>query len=92
MTYTIFGRVIPKQYLSIATLSTIVGVAVYSRSGKPVAPKTVAEAKQAVPINAGSSEEEEFIRNSSRRRRRRAQQRRSIRRSSRVENNTLLRY
>ncbi|KAJ6631241.1 hypothetical protein B0H10DRAFT_1981522 [Mycena sp. CBHHK59/15] len=62
MTYTIFGRVIPKQYLSIATLSTIVGVAVYSRSGKPVAPKTVAEAKQAVPINAGSSEEEEFIR------------------------------
>ncbi|KAJ7136118.1 hypothetical protein C8R44DRAFT_769724 [Mycena epipterygia] len=62
MTYTIFGRVIPKQYLSIATLSSIAGVGIYSRMGKAAAPKTVDEAKKAVPINAGSSEEEEFIR------------------------------
>ncbi|KAJ7057757.1 hypothetical protein C8F01DRAFT_1150981 [Mycena amicta] len=62
MTYTIFGRAIPKQYLSMGTLATIAGVAVYSRSGKSTAPKSVDEAKQSVPLNAGSKEEEEFIR------------------------------
>ncbi|KAJ7637062.1 hypothetical protein FB45DRAFT_908130 [Roridomyces roridus] len=63
MTYTIFGRAIPKQYLSMATLGSIAGVAMYaSRGDKAAAPKTVEEAKKAVPINAGSSEEEEFIR------------------------------
>ncbi|KAJ7484638.1 hypothetical protein FB451DRAFT_1233016 [Mycena latifolia] len=62
MTYTIFGRAIPKQYLSMTVLGSIAGFAVYSRSGKSAAPKTVDEAKKAVPINAGSSEEEEFIR------------------------------
>ncbi|KAF7323808.1 hypothetical protein MKEN_00602000 [Mycena kentingensis (nom. inval.)] len=62
MTYTIFGRAIPKQYLSIATLTTIAGVAVASRSGSSSAPKSVDEAKKSVPLNAGSKEEEDFIR------------------------------
>ncbi|KAJ7070301.1 hypothetical protein B0H15DRAFT_870790 [Mycena belliarum] len=62
MTYMIFGRAVPKQYLSMATLGSIAGFTVYSRMGKAAAPKTVEEAKKAVPINAGSSEEEEFIR------------------------------
>ncbi|KAJ6571850.1 hypothetical protein B0H19DRAFT_670636 [Mycena capillaripes] len=54
MTYVIFGRAIPKQYLSMAVLGSIAGGVVYSRSGKSAAPKTVEEAKKAVPINAGS--------------------------------------
>ncbi|KAJ6590488.1 hypothetical protein DFH09DRAFT_1139490 [Mycena vulgaris] len=62
MTYTIFGRAIPKQYLSMGVLGSIAATAVYARSGKAAAPKNVDEAKKAVPINAGSSEEEEFIR------------------------------
>ncbi|KAJ7138532.1 hypothetical protein C8R43DRAFT_1019450 [Mycena crocata] len=62
MTYTIFGRAIPKQYLSMSVLGSIAGFVVYSRSGKSAAPKNVEEARKAVPINAGSSEEEEFIR------------------------------
>nr|GAT55844.1 predicted protein [Mycena chlorophos] len=62
MTYVIFGRAIPKQYLSMGTLATIAGVAAYSSSGKSKAPKSVDEAKQSVPLNAGSKEEEEFIR------------------------------
>ncbi|KAJ7669033.1 hypothetical protein B0H17DRAFT_1087194 [Mycena rosella] len=62
MTYTILGRAIPKQYLSMGVLGSIAATAVYSRSGKAAAPKNAEEAKRAVPINAGSSEEEEFIR------------------------------
>ncbi|KAJ7128115.1 hypothetical protein C8R46DRAFT_1145204 [Mycena filopes] len=62
MTYTILGRAIPKQYISMTVLGSLAGVAVYARSGKSAAPKNVEEAKQAVPINAGSSEEEVFIR------------------------------
>ncbi|KAF7289986.1 hypothetical protein MIND_01373900 [Mycena indigotica] len=60
MTYTILGRAIPKQYLSMGTLATIAGVAVYSRSGKSAAPKSMDEAKNSVPLNAGSKEEEEL--------------------------------
>ncbi|KAJ7749303.1 hypothetical protein DFH07DRAFT_829192 [Mycena maculata] len=61
MTYMIFGRAVPKQYLSMATLGSIAGVFAYSRSGSAAAPKTVDEAKKSVPINAGSSEEEALM-------------------------------
>ncbi|KAJ7207039.1 hypothetical protein GGX14DRAFT_455975 [Mycena pura] len=57
MTYTILGRVIPKQYLSMGVLGLLGGVAVYSTRGKP-GPRTVDDAKKSVPINAGSREEE----------------------------------
>ncbi|KAJ7853763.1 hypothetical protein B0H13DRAFT_2060679 [Mycena leptocephala] len=61
MTYVIFGRAIPKQYISMAVLGSIAGGTIYARSGKTAQPKTVDEAKKAVPINAGSSEEEELM-------------------------------
>ncbi|KAJ7627679.1 hypothetical protein DFH06DRAFT_1227859 [Mycena polygramma] len=46
----------------MGVLGSIAGTVVYARSGKKAAPKNVEEAKQSVPINAGSSEEELFIR------------------------------
>ncbi|KAF7326355.1 hypothetical protein MVEN_02621800 [Mycena venus] len=59
MTYTILGRAIPKEYLSMGVLGSIASFVVYKNAtGKAAAPKTIAEAKKAVPINAGSSEEE----------------------------------
>ncbi|KAJ7236195.1 hypothetical protein C8J57DRAFT_1376996 [Mycena rebaudengoi] len=63
MTYMIFGRAVRKEYLSIATLGSIGGIAAWASSGsKKQAPKNAEDAKLSVPLNAGSSEEEEFIR------------------------------
>ncbi|KAF7349182.1 hypothetical protein MSAN_01707600 [Mycena sanguinolenta] len=63
MTYTILGRAIPKEYLSMGVLGSIAGYVGYKSMGsKAPAAKTVEAAKEAVPINAGSSEEEQFIR------------------------------
>ncbi|KAJ7336428.1 hypothetical protein DFH08DRAFT_878759 [Mycena albidolilacea] len=63
MTYTILGRAVAKEHLSMGVLGSIAGFVLYKNMGsKAGAPKTVAEARQAVPINAGSSEEELFIR------------------------------
>ncbi|KAJ7241008.1 hypothetical protein B0H12DRAFT_1133954, partial [Mycena haematopus] len=47
----------------MSVLGSIAGYVAYkSTTGKAPAPKTVEAAKQAVPLNAGSSEEEQFIR------------------------------
>ncbi|KAK7018985.1 hypothetical protein R3P38DRAFT_2875591 [Favolaschia claudopus] len=62
MTYTILGRAIPKEYLSMGVLGSLAGFVAYKQTGKKNIPKSVEEAKKAVPINAGSSEEEQFIR------------------------------
>ncbi|KAJ7039898.1 hypothetical protein C8F04DRAFT_1392154 [Mycena alexandri] len=61
MTYMIFGRAVPKQYISMTVLGSLAGIAVWKTSGKSAAPKNVEEAKRAVPINAGSSEEEQLM-------------------------------
>ncbi|KAG2143517.1 uncharacterized protein EDB93DRAFT_1155346 [Suillus bovinus] len=67
MSYVIFGRAIKTEYLTLGTLFAT-GGAVYASlggkkdstsSGKPLAERV----KEAVPINAGSSEEEQFIKN-----------------------------
>ncbi|KAJ7713832.1 hypothetical protein B0H14DRAFT_3015772 [Mycena olivaceomarginata] len=59
MTYTILGRAVAKEHLSMGVLGSIAGFVLYKNMGsKAGAPKSVAEARQAVPINAGSSEEE----------------------------------
>ncbi|OBZ77851.1 hypothetical protein A0H81_02426 [Grifola frondosa] len=66
MSYVIFGRAIKNEYLAIGTLLTTVGVTVLAMGGKKETPvgagkPTIAQVKDSVKINAGSSEEEEFI-------------------------------
>ncbi|KAG1793715.1 uncharacterized protein F5891DRAFT_551917 [Suillus fuscotomentosus] len=65
MSYVIFGRAIKTEYLTLGTLFAT-GGAVYASlggkkdsasSGKPLAERV----KEAVPINAGSSEEEQLM-------------------------------
>ncbi|KZP14966.1 hypothetical protein FIBSPDRAFT_98264 [Athelia psychrophila] len=65
MSYVIFGRVIKNEYLVLGTLAAVGGIVAATTGGKKDAapvPKTLVEkVKQAVPINAGSSEEEQLF-------------------------------
>ncbi|KAF8886572.1 hypothetical protein BD779DRAFT_1530425 [Infundibulicybe gibba] len=68
MSYIIFGRAIKNEYLALGVLTTAIGGAVLSmRGGKtdsaPRAGQSVQQVKEAIPINASSSEEERFIQN-----------------------------
>ncbi|KAH9477421.1 ATP synthase subunit K, mitochondrial [Psilocybe cubensis] len=67
MSYTILGRSIKNEYLALGTFGITFGSAyLATRGGSKTAqakPVTVEQAKQTVPINAGSSEEEQFILN-----------------------------
>ncbi|KIM85805.1 hypothetical protein PILCRDRAFT_817015 [Piloderma croceum F 1598] len=69
MSYVIFGRAIKNEYLTLATLFSVgaIGYAATSGGSKKAASasssgKTLVEkVKEAVPINAGSSEEEQLM-------------------------------
>ncbi|KAF9003220.1 hypothetical protein BDQ17DRAFT_1355755 [Cyathus striatus] len=69
MSYQILGRAIKNEHIALGVLTTTFGAAWLSTRGGKTENKAVArgstvqQAKESVPINAGSSEEEAFIKN-----------------------------
>ncbi|KAF9523519.1 hypothetical protein CPB83DRAFT_862655 [Crepidotus variabilis] len=68
MSYQLFGRAIKNEYIVLTVFGTTFGGAyLATRGGNNTAaqakPVNVQQAKESVPINAGSSEEEQFIQN-----------------------------
>ncbi|KAF4563909.1 hypothetical protein EYR40_002968 [Pleurotus pulmonarius] len=67
MSYVILGRAIKSEYLALGTIFSTIGVASLFTGGKKAEPipapgKSIIETvKEAVPINAGSSEEEQLV-------------------------------
>ncbi|KAJ3490769.1 hypothetical protein NLI96_g1181 [Meripilus lineatus] len=71
MSYVILGRAIKNEYLAIGTLLGTAGLTFAAMGGSKKdahAPsgsgkQTIAQVKESVKFNAGSSEEEQFIKN-----------------------------
>ncbi|EJD05568.1 uncharacterized protein FOMMEDRAFT_17851 [Fomitiporia mediterranea MF3/22] len=71
MSYVIFGRAIKNEYLSLGTIIGTAAIAYASMGGSKKQPapsggnvqESIQKVKDAVPLNAGSSEEEQFIKN-----------------------------
>ncbi|KAG7092037.1 hypothetical protein E1B28_008418 [Marasmius oreades] len=65
MSYTILGRAIKNEHLALTVLGTVFGGAYLATRGssskKAEPPSTIEKIKEAIPINAGSSEEEQLI-------------------------------
>ncbi|KAF9254256.1 hypothetical protein L218DRAFT_886678, partial [Marasmius fiardii PR-910] len=63
----ILGRAIKNEYLALSVLGTAFGGAFLATRGssskKAEPPSTIEKIKEAIPINAGTSEEEQFIKN-----------------------------
>ncbi|KAJ3793727.1 hypothetical protein GGU11DRAFT_798737 [Lentinula aff. detonsa] len=68
MSYVIFGRAIKNEYITLSVLGSVFGGAFLATRGgskqeaKSATPSVIERVKEAIPLNAGSSEEEEFIR------------------------------
>ncbi|KJA26887.1 hypothetical protein HYPSUDRAFT_36056 [Hypholoma sublateritium FD-334 SS-4] len=64
MSYQILGRTIKNEHLALGVFGTTFGGAYLATRGgskTQTKPTTVQQAKETVPVNAGSSEEEKFI-------------------------------
>ncbi|KZT10379.1 uncharacterized protein LAESUDRAFT_747733 [Laetiporus sulphureus 93-53] len=67
MSYVILGRVVKSEYIALASIGTVAGIAALKLGGKKEAapvgsgPSSLEQAKSSVKINAGSSEEEQLV-------------------------------
>ncbi|GAW09973.1 hypothetical protein F5879DRAFT_714418 [Lentinula edodes] len=67
MSYVILGRAIKNEYITLGVLGSVFGGAFLATRGgskqdtKAATPSIIEKVKEAVPLNAGSSEEEELM-------------------------------
>ncbi|KAJ3790455.1 hypothetical protein GGU10DRAFT_340853 [Lentinula aff. detonsa] len=67
MSYVIFGRAIKNEYITLSVLGSVFGGAFLATRGgskqeaKSATPSVIERVKEAIPLNAGSSEEEELM-------------------------------